>query len=73
MREMYFNDWISVAAINYESQAELILTIVDSSCSKEAKLAISSKIRQEYFPKEWTILDVNFFLLSQMTSVKTCI
>lgn len=58
MREKYFNDWISMAAINYESQAELIHTIVDSSCSKESKLAISSKIRQEYFPKEWIILDV---------------
>ncbi len=42
----YFNDWISLAAINFEKQAELIHTIVDVTISKEEKLAIVSKVRQ---------------------------
>jgi hypothetical protein len=62
MRHSYFNDWISIAAINYEKGAELIHTIIDPTLPKEIKLAVTSKVRHEYFPKDWVILDVNFSL-----------
>ena len=62
IKHTYFNDWISLAAINYEKQLELIKTIVGNDVSKEVKFAIVSKARKEYYPKDWVILNVNFYL-----------
>jgi hypothetical protein len=68
MRHSYFNDWISIAAINYEKGAELIHTIIDPTFPKEIKLAVTSKVKHEYFPKDWVILDVTFSVIKRQTT-----
>jgi hypothetical protein len=54
------NNWIAIAANNYEGQIPLISQILQGDESKEIKLKVSSRIRKVYYPSEWIILNVSY-------------
>lgn len=50
------HNWIAVSANHYERQIPLISAILVGDEGKELKLKVSSKIRRQYYPKGWVIL-----------------
>ena len=55
------HNWIAISASNYERQIPLISAILKGDEGKEVKLKISSKVRKQFYPKNWTIIQVNMF------------
>jgi hypothetical protein len=56
------HNWIALTANHYERQIPLINQFVNGDESKEVRLKISSKIRRQYYPAGWTILNVLWLL-----------
>lgn len=59
------HNWIAVSANHYERQIPLISTILAGDEGKELKLKVSSKVRRQYYPKGWVILQVFPLLFRQ--------
>ena len=52
------HNWIAISANHYERQIPLITSILPGDEGKELKLKVSSKVRRQYYPKGWVILQV---------------
>lgn len=52
------HNWIALSANHYERQIPLINNILRGDESKEVRLKVSSKVRRQYYPSGWTIIQV---------------
>ena len=65
------HNWIAISANHYERQIPLINEFLKGDESKEVKLKVSSKVRRQYYPAGWTILQVTFGILRQEMCLRT--
>lgn len=65
------HNWIAVSANHYERQIPLISSILQGDETKELKLKVSNKVRRQYYPKGWTILQVTIFSFRLAISPRT--
>jgi hypothetical protein len=52
------HNWIAVSSNHYERQIPLITSLLQGDEGIELKLKVSSKVRRQYYPKGWVILQV---------------
>lgn len=64
------HNWIALSANHYERQIPLLNSILRGDESKEVRLKVSSKVRRQYYPAGWTILQVNALIFRQETCLK---
>lgn len=65
------HNWIALSANHYERQIPLINSILRGDEPKEVRLKVSSKVRRQYYPAGWVILQVTLLPLRLVMSRKT--
>lgn len=58
---MFAHNWISLACRNSEVHQPLLMEILDSQDSKEYKLLVASKLKRQFYPQNWKIVEVIFY------------
>jgi hypothetical protein len=57
---IFANNWLSLTCKNYEVHQPLLMQILDSEDSKEYKLLVASKLKRQFYPNNWRIIEVCF-------------
>jgi hypothetical protein len=69
-KEVFANNWLSLACKNYEVHQPLLMQILDAEDSKEYKLMVASKLKKLFYPNNWRIIEV-FSIINQRKVILT--